>query len=105
MTEHQEHKATSHKIQTVHHAVDDHYVINMHALHNAYLIRETLPRSLMAPSPLFSDRENVLRDFAAQLRVSGPLKRAATAAKAKETRERNKQAREAAKGKTSNDVS
>jgi hypothetical protein len=62
----------------------------MHALHNADLLRETLPRTLTAPIPYFADRDTKHREFAALLRVSGPAKRAATAKKSKETREKNK---------------
>lgn len=62
----------------------------MHALHNAQLLRETLPRSLTEPQPYLVDRKAKHYELAANLRVTGPLKRAETAAKAKATREKNK---------------
>ncbi|KAJ7677316.1 hypothetical protein B0H17DRAFT_1139678 [Mycena rosella] len=70
------------------------YFINMHALHNAHLLQETLPRNLTAPVPYFTDRDVKHREFAALLRVSGPAKRATALKKAKETREKKKRAKE-----------
>ncbi|KAJ7062953.1 hypothetical protein C8F01DRAFT_1082526 [Mycena amicta] len=46
----------------------DRFIINMHAFHNAHLLRATLPRSLWAPVPLFPDRVSKHKEFAAQLR-------------------------------------
>lgn len=63
----------------------------MHSLHNPHLIRETLPRNLVRPTPHFADRRAKHNEFAAGLRVTGPEKRAQAVAKAKETRARNKQ--------------
>ncbi|KAJ7032262.1 hypothetical protein C8F04DRAFT_1211182 [Mycena alexandri] len=37
----------------------DRFFINMHAFHNAHFLRATLPRSLVAPIPLFPDRQNI----------------------------------------------
>ncbi|KAJ7879048.1 hypothetical protein B0H14DRAFT_2341661, partial [Mycena olivaceomarginata] len=34
----------------------DHFFINSLAFHNAHLLRETLPRDLLAPLPLFPDQ-------------------------------------------------
>ncbi|KAJ6602335.1 hypothetical protein B0H10DRAFT_2167291 [Mycena sp. CBHHK59/15] len=77
----------------------DIYIVNMHALHNAHLLRETLMRSLTAPIPYLLDHEAKHEELAALLRVSGPAKRAAAAKKSKETREKKKQAKTtAAKG-------
>lgn len=66
----------------------------MHALHNAALIRETLPRHLAAPKPYLADRLGKHNELAAELRVSGPTKRAETAAKTKATKAKKKQDRE-----------
>ncbi|KAJ8690139.1 hypothetical protein PTI98_011597 [Pleurotus ostreatus] len=77
---------------TVSHADDARYIINMHALHNAHVLREVLPRTLIAPSYVVEDRAALHRDAASKLRVSGPAKRAETVAKSKATRARNKAA-------------
>jgi hypothetical protein len=53
----------------VHEPVDC-YLINTHSFHNAHLLREALPRSLIAPQPLFQDREAKHHELAALLRAS-----------------------------------
>ena len=72
------------------HSSEQHFILNMHALHNAHLIREVLPRSLTAPIPYLNDRLASHARFAAQLRQTGPAKRAETRAKTQATRTRNK---------------
>jgi len=67
------------------------YFINFHALHNANLIREALPQSIIQPQPRFPDRRKKHDELAASLRITGPAKRAATAAKTADTRTRKKQ--------------
>ncbi|THU81202.1 hypothetical protein K435DRAFT_565165, partial [Dendrothele bispora CBS 962.96] len=63
-------QTTKHKACVVH--VDDgRYLLNMHALHNAHLIREALPRHLVAPVPLKSDRVEFHKQLSASLQVSG----------------------------------
>ncbi|EDR05872.1 uncharacterized protein LACBIDRAFT_329329 [Laccaria bicolor S238N-H82] len=42
--------------KTIQHADNARYFINTHALHNANLLRETLPRELTKPVPYFADR-------------------------------------------------
>jgi hypothetical protein len=91
----QERQTTGLTQAVIHHKETEIYFINMHALHNAHLLRETLPRSLTAPIPFFSDREAKHSELAGLVRVSGPAKRAATAQKSRETREKKKQAKEA----------
>ncbi|THU75815.1 hypothetical protein K435DRAFT_706355, partial [Dendrothele bispora CBS 962.96] len=88
-------QTTKHKACIVH-VNDGRYLLNMHALHNAHLIREALPRHLVAPVPLKSDRVEFHKQLSASLQVSGVEKRALTRTKAAETRERNKKAKEAA---------
>ncbi|KAJ3743058.1 hypothetical protein DFH05DRAFT_1401010 [Lentinula detonsa] len=48
----QEHIKTAKNKKTVYHSDDIRYLMNMHALHNAHLVREVLPRSLVIPIPL-----------------------------------------------------
>jgi succinate dehydrogenase/fumarate reductase-like Fe-S protein len=83
---------TARKQKVIAHTDEDHFILNLHALHNTDLIRETLPAELTTPKPIFPDRWKKHREFAAELRISGPAKRAAARAKAKATREKNKQA-------------
>ncbi|KAK7040964.1 hypothetical protein R3P38DRAFT_3452826 [Favolaschia claudopus] len=82
----------------VQHIGTEAYIINLHALHNANLLRDTLPRNLTAPVPLYPDRDAKRDEYAAILRVSGPAKRAAAAKKSQETRQKNKEARAAKQG-------
>ncbi|KAJ6606724.1 hypothetical protein B0H10DRAFT_2178638 [Mycena sp. CBHHK59/15] len=46
----------------------DRFIINSHAFHNAHLLRATLPRDLIAPIPLFEERQEKHKEFAATLR-------------------------------------
>ncbi|KAJ7836514.1 hypothetical protein B0H13DRAFT_1913006 [Mycena leptocephala] len=73
------------------HSPEQCFILNMHALHNAHLIRDILPRSLTEPIPYLQDRAASHGRFAAQLQETGPAKRAETQAKTKATREKNKQ--------------
>ena len=78
------------------HADDDKFLVNMHALHNASLIRETVKAVYGGPKPYFGvDRRSHHNAAAAKLRVSGPKKRAEANEKRKATRERNKSAKHA----------
>lgn len=65
----------------------------MHALHNAHLIRETLPHHLTLPRRYLSDRVAKHAQLAAQLRVTGPLKRAQAVTKGQATRAKNQAAK------------
>ncbi|KAJ7840156.1 hypothetical protein B0H14DRAFT_2360803, partial [Mycena olivaceomarginata] len=56
------------------HSALDRYFINSHALHNAHLIRATLPRDLLAPIPYFEDRKAKHEEFAAELRKQADKK-------------------------------
>ncbi|KAJ7302555.1 hypothetical protein DFH08DRAFT_926143 [Mycena albidolilacea] len=76
------------------HSDDSRFHLNLHALHNAHLVRETLPRHLTAPKPYFPDRHAKHKEFAAILRETGPEKRAQAQARGQATKLRNKQDKE-----------
>ncbi|KAF7975164.1 hypothetical protein HWV62_10347 [Athelia sp. TMB] len=90
----QERILTSRQEKYIVHTDDSRFFLNMHALHNADIIRETLPRSQTKPIPYFADRKSEHARSAAALRVTGPAKRAASAAKSAATRLRSKELRE-----------
>jgi hypothetical protein len=76
---------------TLHEAVIQHchdgtYLINMHAIHNVALLRQTLPRQLTAPQPYLLNRTATHRQLAQGLHVSQTAKREATASKGAATR-------------------
>ena len=90
---HQERIVTDRTELQVAHSRDQRFILNMHGLHNAHLIREVLPRSLTAPTPYVQDRVTSHERFAAQLRETGPAKGAETQAKTKATKAKNKEGR------------
>ncbi|KAK7027036.1 hypothetical protein R3P38DRAFT_2496555 [Favolaschia claudopus] len=55
VTIHQERITTSPTELRVSHSPEQRFLINMHALHNAHLIRDVLPRSLTTPTPYLQD--------------------------------------------------
>ncbi|KAJ7758186.1 hypothetical protein DFH07DRAFT_688713, partial [Mycena maculata] len=71
--------------KTVTHSDDSPFLLNMHALHNAYLFRETLPRHLTEPKPCFSDCRAKHLEFSHELQEIGPTKRADTVARGQAT--------------------
>lgn len=76
----QERRETSITERTIKHTDDGVYILNMHALHNASLIRKVLPRSLTAPKPYVEDRHKLHTEAAAQLRGILHTRREATKA-------------------------
>jgi len=66
----------------IEHQQIDRFIINTHAFHNAHLLRATLPRSLIAPSPLFPDRQSNHFKLAQRLRTTQESKRAAAKVRA-----------------------
>lgn len=67
------------------HKDDNHFVVNTYGLHNATLLRNVLPRTLVTPRPLYEDCKAHHFEHAATLRVTQAAKRAVTQAKRKAT--------------------
>lgn len=88
----QERHETSRTRRTLQHTQMERYLLNMHALHNADLIRQILPRHHWAPKCYVADRKAAHQEFAAKARSLGTKKREETAAKAAATRARKKAA-------------
>ncbi|KAJ3990238.1 hypothetical protein F5890DRAFT_1388757, partial [Lentinula detonsa] len=72
--ERQERIETQKPKKILHHSSSQRYFINMHALHNSNLLRDTLPRSLTEPIPLLTNRGVKHQELAAELQISGPAK-------------------------------
>ena len=80
------------------HSAHDKFFINLHALHNAWRLREVLPRNLTVPVPYVTNREEFHHKMARKLQNTNPQKRAKAKEKAKDTREQKKRAVELAEG-------
>jgi hypothetical protein len=74
--------------QFIEHKPLDEYLINTHAFHNAHLIREILPHNLTVPIAFRADRHAHHTQIAVDLRNTRDEKRAATALKAVERRQK-----------------
>jgi hypothetical protein len=81
----QERQETTQTTKLIEHGDDDHFVINLNALHNATLLRRALPVALTVPRPLYLDRKTHHYNIAKGLRVSQLMKRARTQEKRKAT--------------------
>jgi hypothetical protein len=66
----------------VEHRAVDRFIINTHAFHNAHLLRAILPRPLVAPNPVYQNRQAKHIEIAGNLRVAQEIKRATTKAHA-----------------------
>lgn len=71
----------------IEHRPCERFIINTHAFHNAHLLRSTLPRSLVAPIPLFQNRQTKHIEMARNLRETQQAKRTATKARATQKRQ------------------
>ncbi|KAF8586804.1 hypothetical protein K439DRAFT_1340119 [Ramaria rubella] len=87
----QEHEITMQTVSVITHTDDMFYVINLAALYNAALLRESLSHHLMAPQPLHIDRHTFHDQLTTSLCLTQPLKHEASKAKAASTRKANKE--------------
>ncbi|KAJ7034366.1 hypothetical protein C8F04DRAFT_900961, partial [Mycena alexandri] len=71
----QERRETSRTTQLLEHGDDEHFVVNMAALHNATLLCRNLPVALTVPRPLYLDREAHHHEVAIRLHAAQTLKR------------------------------
>ena len=67
----------------IEHKPIERFVINTHAFHNAHLLWAALPRSLVAPIPLHTNRQAKHFEIAGGLRVTQEAKRKARAVQKK----------------------
>jgi len=91
-------QATAKVERTIIHSAHNKFFINLHALHNAWRLREVLPRNLTEPVPYIPNREEFHHELARKLQKTNPRKRAKAKEKAKDTREQKKRTVESAEG-------
>ncbi|KAI0694053.1 hypothetical protein BC835DRAFT_1306479 [Cytidiella melzeri] len=91
---HQERRITSLTQKVVRHGKMQCYFVNMHALHNAALIQNTLPRHFSKPKPFNNGCAAKHQEFANKVSSVNTTCRDAAAAKAGDTRAHKKQAQE-----------
>ncbi|KAL1758460.1 hypothetical protein FB107DRAFT_271880 [Schizophyllum commune] len=79
VAEYQErHETTRHQLR-LHHEDDDHFLVNIYAIHNAEALRKALPRELTKPVPLYEDRRAHHDEAAAKFRAVQTASRLKTA--------------------------
>ncbi len=66
----------------IEHQPIDRFIINTHAFHNAHLLRAILPRSLVAPIPLYENRAEKHHEISRNLQTTQDSKRTAAKARA-----------------------
>ena len=86
----QERQATTRTEKIIKHADDDHFVVNMYALHNATRLWNALPSSLKDPRPLYTDRRAHHDALAVELHMTQTEKRAQAQASRKATNDAKK---------------
>lgn len=93
----QEREATEQATLTIKHNDDDHFVVNMHSLHNAHLIRKVFPQEILAPSSRAQEDTgfHLHRRLATNLRAEDSVKKAQAAEKRKATNARKAMEKEA----------
>ena len=69
----------------VEHKDQDHFIVNIYALHNATLLRKALPRELTKPEKLYNNRKAHHTTIAQTLRVTQDAKQVRTQEKRKAT--------------------
>lgn len=77
----QEHEHITRRIPVLQHSDDVNFVINTHALHNAHLLRQILPRPLVAPAHTHADRTAFHAQLVPQVRATRAKKRDGVATK------------------------
>jgi hypothetical protein len=96
----QERQETSRSTQLISHEDNDHFVVNMAAVHNATLLRRALPIALTVPRPIYLDRKAHHQAMATGLRDSQKMKRIRTQEKRKATMAAKAQLKKDKAGKT-----
>jgi len=98
----QERQVTEKMNKLIAHTDDDHFLVNLYALHNANLLRNALPRDLYAPTPLYQDRQQRHYEMAANLRKQKDTQRA-EAKKQRAAKAAKKKAKAAEAARQNND--
>jgi hypothetical protein len=89
--ERQEREDTSRDKSLIKHTDDDHFLINMGALHNFTKLCRVLPRELTRLKPLFPDRIEFHKKVAQQAKLGRDARRKKTAAKRRQNAEAKRQ--------------
>ncbi|KZT20093.1 hypothetical protein NEOLEDRAFT_1076404 [Neolentinus lepideus HHB14362 ss-1] len=96
----QERQETQIQQRFIEHTAVERYIINMHALHNAHLIRSVLPRELTQPRSYVEDRRQAHDVLAAKLKTDYDARQK----KLEENREKRKKENTSKKGKEKQQV-